>query len=88
VRYQFIEEHRKDYPVSVLCETLEVSVSGYYQWRQRPTSQQTRSDAHLAEQLQVAYHANRGVYGSPRLHVEMQEQGIKCSRHPGSPADA
>jgi|SRR5581483_8257669 len=28
VRYQFIEEHRGEYPVSMLCETLEVSVSG------------------------------------------------------------
>jgi hypothetical protein len=30
-----VEDYRKDYPVSVLCETLDVSLSGYYAWRKR-----------------------------------------------------
>jgi putative transposase len=34
----------------------------------------------MKERLQAAYHANRGVYGSPRLHAELQAQGIRCSR--------
>jgi putative transposase len=80
VRYQFIEEHRGEYPVSVLCETLEVSVSGYYDWRKRPMSEHARADAHLAEQIQAAYYACRKLYGSPRLYVELHEQGISCSR--------
>jgi putative transposase len=80
VRYQFIEEHRGEYPVSLLCETLEVSVSGYYDWRKRPMSQHAQADAKLAEQLQAAYHAHRRLYGSPRLYVELHEQGISCSR--------
>jgi putative transposase len=66
--------------VTLLCETLEVSVSGYYDWRKRPMSQQTQSDAQLAEQIQAAYHAHRKLYGSPRLCVELHEQGIRCSR--------
>jgi putative transposase len=80
VRYQFIEEHRGEYPVSVLCETLEVSVSGYYDWRKRPMSEHARADAFLAEQIQAAYYAFRQLYGSPRLYVELHEQGISCSR--------
>ena len=64
----------------VLCETLEVSVSGYYDWRQRPMSQHAQADAELAKQLQAAYHAHRRLYGSPRLYVELHEQGISCSR--------
>jgi len=66
--------------VSVLCEALEVSMSGYYDWSKRPISQHAQSDAELAEQIQAAYVANRQVYGSPRLHVELAEQGIRCSR--------
>jgi putative transposase len=34
----------------------------------------------LAEQTQAAYHAHRKLYGSPRLSVELHEQGISCSR--------
>ena len=80
MRYQVIEEHRGEYPVSLLCETLEVSVSGYYDWRKRPMSQHAQADAELAEQMQAAYYAHRKVYGSPRLYVELREQGISCSR--------
>jgi len=80
VRYQAIEIHREDYLISVLCETLEVSVSGYYAWKKRPMSQHQQEDHQLAERIQMAYTANRKVYGSPRLHAELKEQGISCSR--------
>lgn len=66
--------------MSVLCQTLEVSVSGYYEWRNRPMSEHARSDAELAEEIRAAYQAHRGFYGSPRLFVELHEQGISCSR--------
>lgn len=66
--------------MSVLCETLEVSGSGYYGWRKRPMSQHARADAELSQQIQAAYHAHRRSYGSPRLYVELHEQGISCSR--------
>jgi putative transposase len=79
VRFHFIEDHRQQYPVSLLCETLDVSVSGYYAWHKRQMSQHQREDGQLAERIQAAYHANRGVYGSPRVHAELQAQGIKCA---------
>ncbi len=66
--------------MNLLCETLDVSVRGYYTWRKRPMSQHCREDGHLAEHIQMAYHANRGVYGSPRVHAELQAHDIKCSR--------
>lgn len=79
-RYQVVENYREEYPVRVLCETLEVSVGGYDQWRKRPVSKHQREDRRLAEHIEAAYHANRKVYGSPRLHVELKAQGIKCAR--------
>lgn len=72
--------HREEYPISVLCETVEVSVSGYYAWTKRPMSQHQQEDTQLAERIQMAYVANREVYGSPRLYVELKEQGMSCSR--------
>jgi len=75
-----VEAYRKDYPITVLCETLGVSLSGYYAWKNRPLSQHQREDSQLAERMQVAYHASRQVYGSPRIHAELREQGMSCSR--------
>jgi transposase InsO family protein len=80
VRYQFIEEHRQEYPVSLLCETLDVSVSGYSAWQKRPMSQRTREDGKLAEKVKMAFQANRCVYGSPRVHAELHAHGIRCAR--------
>ena len=48
MRYQFIEEHQSDYPIKLLCNTLQVSVSGYYAWRKRPMSKRQQEDALLA----------------------------------------
>ncbi len=43
-------------------------------------SQHCREDGQLADHIQEAYHANRQVYGSPRIHAELRAQGISCSR--------
>ncbi len=35
----------------LLCHALEVSVSGYYAWRNREPSQHSREDAELADSV-------------------------------------
>lgn len=65
---------------SLLCQTLAVSVSGYYVWRKRPICQRKREDGQLSEVIRAASHGNREVYGNPRVHAELWAQGIKCSR--------
>jgi putative transposase len=80
MKYQFVAEQRQEYPITTLCRVLEVSVSGYYAWWKREPSQHARSDAQLAEQVKTAFQDNRCVYGSPRVHAELQAQGIHCAR--------
>ncbi len=80
MKYQFIAEHRCEYPITTMCRALEVSVSGYYAWWKREPSQHARSDAQLAEQVKTAFQANRCVYGSPRVHAELHAQGLHCAR--------
>ena len=78
--YPFIAEHRQEYAITTRCRVLSVSVSGYYAWCKRVPSRHSREDAHLAEHVKIAFQANRGVYGSPRVHAELQAQGISCGR--------
>ena len=80
VRYQFIEEHRHEYSIARMCRVLDVSVSGYYAWGKRLPSQHSRKDAELADQINRVFQANRRVYASPRVHAELQAQGIMCAR--------
>jgi putative transposase len=66
--------------MSLLCQALDVSVSGYYAWHKRLMSDHQREDDRLAQHIQAAYYANRKVYGSPRVHAELRAQGVRCSR--------
>ena len=78
--YQIIETHREEGIVETLCGALEVSVSGYYAWRTRQPSQRRQEDAHLLTQIKAVYQAGRGLYGSPRIHAALRQQGVHCSR--------
>jgi transposase InsO family protein len=61
-----------------MCQMLKVSRSGYYAWQQRPVSPRAERQAQLEARIRQAYETGRGVYGSPRVHRELQEQGVKC----------
>jgi transposase InsO family protein len=55
-------------------------VSGYYAWRSRPPSQHQQTDAVLLTEIRAVYLAGRGLYGSPRIHAALRQQGVRCSR--------
>lgn len=78
--YAVIQAHRAAGNIETLCRALGVSVSGYYAWRTRPTSPRTQRDGWLLQHIQRAYQAGRGLYGSPRIHAALRQQGIVCSR--------
>jgi putative transposase len=78
VTFAFIDEHRGQWPVRQLCETLEVSPAGYYAWRDRPASaREQRRDALLVE-IEAIHGEVRGRYGSPRVHAELLARGHGC----------
>lgn len=79
MKYQFIQEHRKQFRLSVLCRMLQVTSSGYHAWRQRPRSQRTQQDEQLLVRIRAIYDQSQGRYGSPRVHQELQAQGVRCS---------
>lgn len=78
--YQFIHNHRSIWPIQTMSRVLEVSVSGYYAWRKRPLSRHAQEDQQLAAMIQEIHHRSRKTYGCPRIHAELQAQGIHCSR--------
>jgi len=80
VKFQFIAEHSQQYSVTLLCQALDVSVSGYYAWCQREASEHQREDARLEAQIQQIFLEHRQVYGSPRIHAVLTARGVQCSR--------
>lgn len=81
MRYQFIEDHRGGFPVTRMCQELDVSPSGYYAWRQRPPSAREMANQELVRRIEAVYHDADGTYGSPRIYYELKEQGVACSKN-------
>ena len=77
--YQFISEHRQEFPLELMCRVLEVSVSGYFAWKGRPPSTHTREDKTLTETIKTIHLKSRTTYGAPRVKAELKEQGIQIS---------
>lgn len=61
--------------VAVACETLDVSTSGYYDWRDRPASARDEADAHLADKIRDIHAQSRSCYGAPRVHADLRLAG-------------
>ena len=64
-----------------MCQVLNVSRSGYYDWRDRPASEAQVRQQKLMDQIRQSYQQNRGVYGSPRLALELKDLGFACCRN-------
>jgi putative transposase len=71
----------QQYPIKDVCHALRVPRSAYYAWLKRGPSQRATDNQQLREKLASLFVANRKVYGSPRLRVCLQKEGIPCSRN-------
>lgn len=79
--FAFIEQHKRIWPIRLMCDTLSVSSQGFYAWRARPDSaQQQRRDA-LLVQIQAIHAEFKQRYGSPRMHRELKARGLECSEN-------
>lgn len=80
MKYACIQTHRDMFPVALMCRVLGVSRSGFYATQRRAVSQRARTDQRLQHEIGVIYQRSRGTYGSPRVHAELREQGVRCGR--------
>jgi transposase InsO family protein len=81
MRFQFIDDHRQEFPVGRMCKVLDVSRSGYYAWRGRPPSEREMANQELYKKIEDVYHESHGTYGSPRIYQELSRQGVTCSEN-------
>jgi putative transposase len=79
-RFRFVDRERAHYPVNLLCELLKVSRSGFYAWLGRSPSTRAVGDGVLAEQIKTFYDASRKTYGSPRIHDDLTDAGVRVGR--------
>jgi len=72
-----MKELRLDYPLPHLCQVLNVSSSGYYDWVDRPLSNWAQKEARLEVEIRAAHKRTRQTYGAERLQEDLAEHNVK-----------
>jgi putative transposase len=60
---------------------LEVTPSGYYAWLKQPQSHRAAENTRLLKLIRASFNASNGIYGSPRVFLDLREAGETCSKH-------
>ena len=81
MRFAFIAKHRHVWPVSWLCETLDVSRSGFHAWLSRPASAHALADERLLAEITRSFHRSDRTYGARRVWHDVLAEGIACGLH-------
>ena len=76
--YRFIDKHRDQWPVRLLCDALGVCPAGYYAWRDRPASARQQQQDALLVAIRAIHTEFKARYGSPRVHAELVARGHDC----------
>ena len=80
MKYACIARHRGEYPVRLMCRVLEVSPAGFYVWRSRAPSARAQTDALVLRRVRDAYDASGQTYGAPRIHHDLQHEGLRVGK--------
>ena len=81
-KYEFVDAEYASPPVNSLaptvvqmCGWLEVSKSGFYEWRSRPESAAARRRGLLKIKIEALFYANDETYGYRRMHQVLVRGG-------------
>lgn len=64
-----------------MCRVLNVAPSGYDTWLKQPLSNRAQEDVRLLRLIRASFAASHGIYGAPRVFLDLREAGETCSKH-------
>lgn len=79
--YKFVQAHETECDRQTMCRLLGVSRSGYYAWLNHPQSDHAIEDARLLRLIRASFKASHGIYGAPRVFLDLREAGESCSKN-------
>lgn len=87
MRYAWITRHKWQWPLSLQCEVLGVSASGYFahvacgesKAPSRPGGRRLSDEAVLAH-IKAAHAGSKGEYGWPRIWKELISKGVRVGK--------
>lgn len=81
MKYRFMNEHRHEFAITLMCRVLKVARAGFYAWLHQPDSERHREDQRLLSLIRNSYAGSHGVYGARRVFGDLREAGETCGLH-------
>lgn len=81
MKYAFIRQQGEQFGIRYLCQALQVSPSGYYDWLGREPSRRSRSDQALLAHIRAAHVRHYQAYGAVKTWHYLNAIGIACGKH-------
>lgn len=77
MRYAWIEANRDGFEITRMCRVLEVSRSGFDQWRKRAPSARAQANVLLDGRVRSIHSASAATYGRDRILRDLHTQGLR-----------
>ena len=75
-----MHQQHTEFKISRMCQFLEVSRSGYYEWLGRPPRPPTAAEQEVQDKIQRYFAQGRGTYGTRRIKPLLAQEGLQVSR--------
>ncbi len=80
MRYDFIRQQQKAYPITLLVKVMRVSRSGYYKHLKKHHENKIDPDFELIAKVRVIHTESDGTYGSRRTSKKLRQGGDNVGR--------
>ncbi|WP_248863394.1 IS3 family transposase [Streptomyces halobius] len=77
-KYEFIDGESGNYPVQQMCAWAQVSRSGFYHWRSRPSSATAQRREELKAVIRQIFTDSGETYGYRRVHAALQRMNVQA----------
>ena len=81
MKFAFVAKHRSIWPVSWLCKTLDVSMSGFHGWLHRKPAKRTLEDETLLGLIRRSFLESDRTYGARRVWRDVLAEDVSCGLH-------
>lgn len=81
MKYAFMAQHRRVWPIRWMGQALAVSASGFYEWMVRPESARAQANRLVLSRIRESFAASDRTYGSPRVWRDLRDWNVPCSEN-------
>ena len=75
-----MKDHAHQLAIETMCNVLQVSCSGCYEWLNKKSSARKQKNGELLEKIRSIYYRSKKRYGSPKLTMALQALSYQVSR--------